>query len=102
MYCKMLDVQCPPKVFEHHARFVDALFPPPPPYTMLLYAYKMNENGEMSWKSASHVLEHVHPSPQHCLRGERGAVCLENYNMVENINMQPMETCCSNYFWRPL
>ena len=26
----------------------------------------------MSWKSASHVLEHVHPSPQHCLRGEGG------------------------------
>ena len=41
----------------------------------------------MSWKSASHVLEHVHPSPQHCLRGEGGAVCLENYNEVENINM---------------
>ena len=56
----------------------------------------------MRWKSASHVLEHFHPSPQHCLRGEGGAVCLKNYNEVENINMQPMDTCCSNYFWRAL
>ena len=36
----------------------------------------MNENGEMSWKSASHDLEHVHPSPQHCLRGEGGGCLL--------------------------
>ena len=28
----------------------------------------------MSWKSASNVLEHVHPSPQHCLRGKGGCL----------------------------
>ena len=82
---------CFPKVLKHHASFVNVLSIPSFLCAILSYDYKMNRNGDMTCRIASKVVEHVHLSPQYCLRGrERWADYLKNDDEAENINIQPM------------